>query len=226
MQPSTGPGITTVILIICACSLLSPALAPAADGDAVNGHKLFQAYCSVCHGPEGKGDGVAADVLQKKPPDLTDDTFMTGRSDVQVFDAIRGNRRFAHRPLAMPDWQEALRTQQIWDVVAYVRTLHREPPYQGIPARGAALYTTYCWTCHGATGNGNGILSPLFETQPQNLTAPQVLSKRTDAELYNVIRQGGAAAGRSAGMPAWGGLLTQQEIWDLVSYLRRLAARP
>jgi len=39
--------------------------------DSTKGPALFTAYCSVCHGWEGKGDGPMAKSLKVAPPDLT-----------------------------------------------------------------------------------------------------------------------------------------------------------
>jgi mono/diheme cytochrome c family protein len=37
----------------------------------ISGKASFNAYCTVCHGPSGKGDGPAAKALVKPPSDLT-----------------------------------------------------------------------------------------------------------------------------------------------------------
>jgi mono/diheme cytochrome c family protein len=125
----------------------------------------------------------------------------------------------------MPAWWQSLTEQQRWDLVAYVRTLHRPPP-AGDPNRGAALYTDYCWTCHGKTGKGDGPIAMAYEPRPRSLTDRAQMSKRTDYDLYNVISQGGPAVGHSATMPAWSSVLSPQEMWDLVAYIRQLSKEP
>lgn len=197
-----------------------------APGDAVSGQKLFQTYCYVCHGSKGRGDGVAARNLQTKPRDLTDRRVMSTHTDEQLFDAIRYCCSNMHRSLAMPDWGEHLQEQEVWDLVAYVRTLHRQPAWRGVAARGAATFTRYCWTCHGLTGHGNGALTVLYDPPPGDLTDPKRQAQLTDAELYRIISLGGAAVNRAAAMPAWGHLLTASEIHDLIAYIRYLAIKP
>ena len=52
----------------------SPAIDDSASGEPLTtdrGAQVFSAYCAVCHGPEGKGDGPAAAELVPPPPDLT-----------------------------------------------------------------------------------------------------------------------------------------------------------
>jgi mono/diheme cytochrome c family protein len=39
--------------------------------DSIQGPALFNAYCAVCHGKSGKGDGSMAESLKVKVPDLT-----------------------------------------------------------------------------------------------------------------------------------------------------------
>lgn len=198
----------------------------AAPGDAVSGQKLFQTYCYVCHGPKGQGDGIAARNLQTKPRNLTDHRVMSKLTDEQLFDAIRHRGSGAHGSLAMPDWGEHLQTQAIWDLIAYVRTLSRQPVLRGVAARGAATFTRYCWTCHGPTGRGNGVFTALYDPPPPDLTDPKRQAQLTDAQLYRIISQGGAAVERSAAMPAWGHLLSAADIHDLIAYIRHLASRP
>jgi cytochrome c553 len=106
--------------------------------------------------------------------------------------------------MVMPAWWQSLTEQQIWDLVAYVRTLHQEQP-AGDLSRGTALYDSYCWTCHGKTGKGDGPIAVTYQPRPRDLTDRAYLSTRTDRDLYNAISQGGGAVERSPTMPGWGG---------------------
>ena len=181
MQRSSFVFIAAFLLTHLGCLPFVATHVFAANGDAFSGKKLYQAYCFPCHGLSGKGDGIAADVLRTKPRDLTNDGFMSSRTDQQLFTAIRKSAS-PHGQLTMPDWQGALTAQQIQDLVAYVRTLHRSPSLQGVPARGAALFTLYCWTCHGSTGKGNGEFAMLYEPRVRDLTDHRYMSSRTDTD--------------------------------------------
>lgn len=217
MQRRPSISIALACIVLCGWIVLTPTSTLAASGDVRSGDKLFQTYCVACHGRSGKGDGIAADELQTKPQDLTNNDFMSTRTDAQLGTAI-GQRTSPHKVLAMPDWQGLLTAQDIRDLVAYTRTLHRPPALPGIPARGAKLFTRYCWTCHGSAGKADGVFTELFTPRPQDLTERYAMARRTDTELYNVIRHG-----RGPAMPAWGHLLTPQEISDLVVYIRHLS---
>jgi mono/diheme cytochrome c family protein len=88
--------------------------------------------------------------------------------------------------------------------------------------RGSIVFQTYCILCHGAGGEGDGRASKIHNPKPANLT----LSFLTDGQKETIVRNGGASVGRSAVMPAWGEHLTNEQISDLVAYLRKINRRP
>jgi mono/diheme cytochrome c family protein len=91
-------------------------------------------------------------------------------------------------------------------------------PQDDAVSRGAALYQTYCELCHGTSGKGDGRAATLQRTRPADLT----LSARSDEYKIQIITAGGAAVKRSTSMPAWRDSLSQQQIRDVVAYLRTL----
>ena len=92
----------------------------------------------------------------------------------------------------------------------------------GDAQRGRALFLKRCALCHGETGDGHGRLR--VEPAPADLRAPGVVGKRSDWELYVVIRDGGPALGLSVKMLAWGKVVPDQEIRDMAAFVRSLAA--
>lgn len=86
-------------------------------------------------------------------------------------------------------------------------------------ARGKDLYQTQCAMCHGDQGKGKGSLAAEMNIKPPDFTNPEVLSKRTDGELFAIIGTG------STPMPGEGKRLTARQIWDLVNYLRALEGK-
>ena len=83
-------------------------------------------------------------------------------------------------------------------------------------------YRTYCWQCHGMQGDGKGINIRDMTVMPRDHTDPQEMSARSDEDLFKAIKEGGQAVSKSVLMPPWGGVLSDEEIWDLVRYLRKL----
>jgi cbb3-type cytochrome c oxidase subunit III len=215
-----------LIFVLCGVLLVWGTPALAQRGNDANGKKLFLTYCFTCHGKEGRGDGYAASIQPTRPRDLTNDAHLSTRTDQQLFEAISGGGAAFHGSITMPYWRDSLRQEQIWDLVAYIRTLHRPPPLKGVAAQGATLFANYCWTCHGTSGKGDGPIAVAYQPRPRDLTDRPYVASRTDFDLYNAISQGGPAVNRSAAMPGWGHALSPQEIWDLVAYVRQLAGTP
>jgi mono/diheme cytochrome c family protein len=84
--------------------------------------------------------------------------------------------------------------------------------------RGSIAFRTYCVLCHGVSGKGDGRAAKMYTPRPANLT----VSPFPDQYKEMIIRGGGPAVGRSAFMPPWGDELTDEQIRDLVSFLREL----
>ena len=84
--------------------------------------------------------------------------------------------------------------------------------------RGSIAFRTYCVLCHGATGKGDGRAARMYTPKPANLT----VSPFPDQYKEMIIRGGGVSVGRSAFMPPWGDELTNEQIDDLVAFLREL----
>jgi mono/diheme cytochrome c family protein len=88
---------------------------------------------------------------------------------------------------------------------------------------GRKLYRTHCSPCHGELGKGNGQGARLLPVKPADHTDGTVMNKHTDKYLFDVIAKGGSAVGKSPYMPAWRGQLREEEIRDLIGYIRSLA---
>lgn len=93
----------------------------------------------------------------------------------------------------------------------------------GDPAKGKENYRDFCVPCHGASGKGDGPMAANLPTRPRNLTDGTYMNALSDAHLFAIIKEGGAAVGKSPTMPAWGKQMTDDEIQDTIAYLRTLA---
>jgi len=98
---------------------------------------------------------------------------------------------------------------------------HDARPAKTPAARGAAVFSKYCALCHGAGGVGDGRAASLQKVPPANLT----ISTRGRSYKMQIVREGGAALGRSSSMPAWRDVLTDAEITDVVEYVQTLNPR-
>ena len=83
---------------------------------------------------------------------------------------------------------------------------------------GKQVFTDNCETCHGADAKGDGPAGASLNPKPADLT---LTVKETDAAyMHWVVTAGGGAAGLSSAMPSFKGVLTDDQIWQVVTYLR------
>lgn len=84
---------------------------------------------------------------------------------------------------------------------------------------GAWLYERNCSGCHGMEGKGDGQTGIDLGVQPRDFAAGGFSFGNTPEDLFRTISAG--IPGRSV-MPAFGGLLTEEERWLIVGHLRTL----
>jgi mono/diheme cytochrome c family protein len=87
---------------------------------------------------------------------------------------------------------------------------------------GRDVYVHYCSTCHGDAGAGDGFNAYNLDPHPRDFSDPAFQKKKTDTELADAIRRGGAGVGLSNLMPPWGHTLTERQIRQVTAYLRTL----
>jgi mono/diheme cytochrome c family protein len=102
------------ILLIC-CSNV--------HADMAEGKLIYRENCAACHGDSGKGDGVGARSLPKRPADHTDGAVMSSRSDTFRRDVIAKGGSAMGLSSFMPAWQGVLNEKEIHDLVGYIRSL-------------------------------------------------------------------------------------------------------
>ncbi len=96
-------------------------------------------------------------------------------------------------------------------------------PYIDDPAAisaGETLYEANCSSCHGLTGEGDGPASGGIEPPPSNLALRQ--ASLSDAYLYWRISEGGLMEPFNSIMLGWKGMLDEQSIWEIISYVRTM----
>lgn len=82
------------------------------------------------------------------------------------------------------------------------------------------LYDTYCVQCHGVNRYGNGINSAAMAVKPRDHTDTKAMGDTPDETLFKAIKGGGLAVSKSVLMPKWEGVLNDEQINELVTYLR------
>ena len=85
-------------------------------------------------------------------------------------------------------------------------------------AKGKKVYVIDCAMCHGDKGDGKGDMASDMKNVT-DFTNPDALKNRTDDELFHVIRHG------KGEMPPEGDRAKDNDIWNLVNYVRSLAKK-
>ncbi|HSL44855.1 MAG TPA: c-type cytochrome [Anaerolineales bacterium] len=141
--------------------------------------------------------------------------FYRANSPYQIFEALQST---------------GLSDAEKWDVVSY---LWRSSTSSQALANGQELYTQNCAACHGENGAGDGVfaddLARAGEASMQTMKGMTDMSMQTPVDFTDPERMLGAApavlqgkilrGGMGTGMPMWGSIFTEEQIWDLVAYL-------
>jgi mono/diheme cytochrome c family protein len=186
-----------------------------------------QAYvqlgCPACHGAEGRGDGPAArelkDVWGNKtpPPDFTRDPWRGGDGDRDLY--LRLALGLPGTP--MPAYGEAAEPEQLWALVAFVKSLRQPsaPLPINLVAQGRTIVERrHCTACHSLGGNG-GTVGPAFE-----LLASKLNFEWAAEFLVDPLGQEKVYPAYPARMPPLG--LSAAEANAILAYLASVVNRP
>jgi len=196
------------------------------------GKAIYDRDCIACHGPDGKGVVPGA-------PDFTDFEWMAVHAPRDFFQVVTEGKG------TMPSWQGRLTPEERWAAIEYLRTFAYEPPARvvtvtptqvpptpsptqtpvpatatptagkpkaeattpaGDAANGEQLFVANgCGACHGAKGEGG--------------VGPKLAGiEEDDTELFTAIKNGVAGTA----MVAFGDRLSDQDIRDLIAFIRQL----
>ena len=85
---------------------------------------------------------------------------------------------------------------------------------------GAKIYAEKCTVCHGPGGKGDGPGGAALNPKPRDHTDGAYMNSRTDEQLLEVLHNGKGA------MPAWKGILTDDQLKAVLAHVRSLANPP
>ena len=222
----------------------------AQSGNAENGAQIYAKRCTLCHGEEGDADSPAAERLNPPPRDFTLGQYKFKTTafdqdyadDGDLFRMIRDGMPGT----AMPGWADILSEQDMWDLIAYLKTFagtEEEEPGQQLDygsqvassaesiAKGEKLFhqDDRCSECHGARGKGDAIKKLKDDngarTWPRNLTKPWTF--RASNEPKDIFARISAGIPGTQ-MPSFADpkskkKLTIEERWHVANYVASLA---
>ena len=195
---------------------------------AAGAHIFVQFACAQCHGEQGRG-GVSPDV-----PSLSTVGKRLQPAELRtIIDHGLGASKDPTKPY-MPVWGQVISTQQVSDLISYLRaglpvvptaTPPAIPQGQGAAVEGSVLYVRFgCINCHGPNGLG-GVPNP----ESPDKTIPPLSGGdfrgqfNTEQKVIDVIRSG-SVIGRApiVSMPHWGGIIPPEQLHALAVYLTTL----
>lgn len=90
--------------------------------------------------------------------------------------------------------------------------------------QGIATFRAQCATCHGEFGKGDGFAAAALDPQPRDLSDAKYMAKITNDYLVKILKGGGPAVGKSPLMPALCAAMPEDELTNLIAYIRTLSA--
>jgi cytochrome c oxidase cbb3-type subunit 3 len=109
---------------------------------------------------------------------------------------------------------------------ALVFLVSNEAAAQGDIQAGAKLFKEHkCIRCHGESGKGDGPTAKKLKGKVEfpDFTNKAVMATETDEFFAQIIAKGGKAVQKSSTMPSFGDKLNEEQIHDLIAYIRTFA---
>lgn len=88
---------------------------------------------------------------------------------------------------------------------------------------GAEIYEVNCASCHGPEGLGDGPASVGLDPGPASLADAHLMEEMSDGALFWRVSEGGMMEPFNSAMPAWKETLSEDEIWQVIAYIREFA---
>jgi len=113
--------------------------------------------------------------------------------------------------------KQALKTRDAIYVAAGTATAPRVWPSL---AQGKQLFSAHCVSCHGATGNGQGVAAQSLASKPMNFLDPARMASMSPLSVFTSVKLGV----QNTAMPGFSSL-AEDELWALSFYVLSLRPR-
>jgi len=238
-----------IVLLLCLAAGTAAAqqIDLGTEEQRAEGKKLYDKFCSQCHGLSGDGEGVAAAYVLPKPRDFTAGKYkirMTPSGALPTHDDLKSIIRLGMPYSTMPAWPNFTETE-LDDIVYYLKTFSEDfadPEYVtesiSIPEppeitpesieKGRGVYEEIgCIRCHGDQARGDGMSAPTLQDDWGNYLKIADLTKRwtfrggpTRTDIFRAFSTGL----NGTPMPSYFDSLEEADRWDLVDYIYSLGA--
>jgi len=161
--------------------------------------------------------------LSKEDIDAVVEYIRTGFMSTLSHDGISGTSAYGAKAASKGNPAAA---QKQADAPAQAATVNMSAAMpnglKGDAVKGSAFYMSNCSTCHGATGDGRGPRAYFINPKPRNFLHPASRAEFNRVALYKAINDGKLGTE----MPAWGKVMTEQEIADVAEFVFQRYIQP
>ena len=240
-----------VLLILVACVAITGSARVTAqdvgtDAQRESGKKLYEKYCSQCHGEKGDGEGYATPHLYPRPRDFTTGKYKVRSTPTGALPTHQDLINIIRRGMpytSMPAWPN-FTDPEVSDLAHYVKSFsaefaNKESVPQPVPLPGAPNTTkeaietgkklyeeTGCIKCHGTLGRGDGPSAPAMlddfgrPIRPANLA--QNWTFRGGSSREDIFRTMSTGFNGTP-MPGFVDALTPEQRWAITDYIVSLS---
>ncbi len=187
--------------------------------------KLYQKFCSVCHGDHGDADTRAAGSLSPRPRNFTAPEALAELSRERMIKSVTEGRPGT----AMMSHTKKLNPKEIEGVVDYIRGrfmgIGPGGQVQAVAENGQTMhgavggegvYRKHCAPCHGDDGSASSWAKNSLIPPPRNFTADAARAELTKARMIKSVTEGRPGTA----MQPFAGRLSPADIESVVQYVR------
>ena len=211
----------------------------------LTGQRAYEQYCTGCHGVDGDGKGLAADMLITKPRNFTQGLFkfkLTPTGSLPTDEDVLRTITNGVSRTSMPAWSLVPESEKL-ALVQYLKTFSERwrnekpaqailipdpPPFVGTAlsvAKGKRVYADMqCKACHGELGHGDGPSAPDLtdsdgnKIKPFNFTTGLLKGGRSVKDIYRTFTTGLDGTP----MPSYQDVIPEEDRWHMISYVLHL----
>ncbi|MBF0283558.1 MAG: c-type cytochrome [Magnetococcales bacterium] len=200
------------LLALSSALLFATAALPAwsGEGSARAFAPLYQKYCAVCHGTDGKARSMQG--MTPPPTDFTLPEALVRFTREGMIEAVRKGKPNT----AMTSWEGVLKPEEMEGVVDYIQQSLMLSSRDKDAGKGRKLFAENCSVCHGDKGNTAVWAQSGLNPAPRNFTTDKARQELNRERMIFSVTYGRP----ETAMPAWNNRLSKEEIEAVVDYVR------